>query len=159
MLARSHLISVVPLILAAASAHAETMRSNVALNSAIQTPSAEQPADGVAVDYPVTLSGGELDGCEAQIAESLFPRDDGAWGIFAIEVEVTCDGGSFRFMSSGAWDGNGFHGAGRVVEDSGTGIYEGLSGRIAQIGGQVVPAAAEGTLDVSYELLVDREAN
>ena len=106
--------------------------------------------------YPVTLTGGDLDGCTAQIIESLFPREEGAWGIFQVSGDVACSGGGFAFTSSGAWDGNGFHGAGSVAEGSGS--YEGLAGRVAQIGGSLVPAAEAGTFDVSYELLVDRAA-
>lgn len=144
--------------LAAVPASAETLRTRVAFNTAIQQKIAEQPADGVSLAYAVTLAGGELDGCTVQIIESLYPRDEGAWGVFDVAGDVACDGGGFRFASSGAWDGNGFHGAGSVADGSGSGTYEGLSGRVAQIGGSLVPAAASGTFDVSYELLVDRAA-
>ena len=143
-------------ILAATPAAAETLRAKVAFNTAIQQKTAEQPADGVSVAYPVTLSSGELDGCTVQIVKSLYPRDEGAWGVFQVAGDVACDDGGFAFASSGAWDGNGFHGAGQVADGSGSGAFEGLSGRVAQIGGSLVPAAASGTLDVGYELLVDR---
>ena len=111
------------------------------------------------MNYPVILSGGELDGCRAQIAESVFPRDNGSWGVFQVEADVVCERGAFRFTSSGSWDGNGFHGAGRVYEGSGAGDFEDINGRVAQIGGKLVPAATDGTFDVGYELLVDRTDN
>ena len=145
--------------LIAGSANAETIRSRVAFNTAIQQLAPEQPPGGVAMNYPVTLSGGELDGCKAQIAESLFPRDNGSWGVFQVEADVACEGGAFRFASSGSWDGNGFHGAGRVYEGSGVGDFEDINGRVAQIGGKLVPATTDGTFDVDYELLVDRTDN
>ena len=42
-----------------------------------QKPAAEQPADGVAVTYPLAYAGGDLDGCTAEVAEKLYPRDEG----------------------------------------------------------------------------------
>jgi len=152
-------IGFVAIALIAGSANAETMRSRVAFNTAIQQLAPEQPPDGVAMNYPVTLSGGELDGCTAQIAESLFPRDNGSWGVFQVEADVACDKGAFKFASSGSWDGNGFHGAGRVYQGSGAGNFENMDGRVAQIGGKLVPATKAGTFDVAYELLVDRTDN
>lgn len=149
-------VAALTVISVATAGQADTLRSTLSFNNAIQEPAPEQPADGVAVMYPVTLSGGDLDGCTADIEESLFPRDEGAWGIFEIAVEVGCGDGSFAFTSSGAWDSAGFHGAGHVVEGSGSGRFEDISGRIAQIGGALAPGSESGTLDVRYELLVDR---
>jgi hypothetical protein len=155
----SRTVGFIAIAVIAGSANAETMRSRVAFNTAIQQLAPEQPPDGVAMNYPVTLSGGELDGCTAQISESLFPRDDGSWGVFEVEADVTCDRGAFRFASSGSWDGNGFHGAGRVYQGNGAGNFANLGGRVAQIGGKLVPATKDGTFDVSYELLIDRTDN
>ena len=142
-------------VILATTAMAEPMRSQVAINTGDQTPAAEQPADGVAVDYPVTLSGGALDGCTMQVQEQLFPREDGAWGIFRVASDVACAEGGFRFTSAGAWDAGAFHGAGQVEEGSGTGTYDGIAARIAQVGGSVQPAADGKTLDVAYVLIVD----
>lgn len=141
------------------TAGAETMRSHVSFNTAVQQKAPDQPPDGIAVTYPVAFSGGELDGCTAQIAESLFPRDNGNWGIFQVEAEVTCAAGVFGFTSSGSWDDNGFHGSGRVKERSGSGTFDGLDGRVAQIAGKIAPAITDGTFDVEYELRVDRAGN
>ena len=99
---------------------------------------ADQPEGGVKVTYQVTLEGGELDGCTIDIVESLFGRDEGGWGIFDIAGNVTCDNGGFTYTSSGAWDGNGFHGSGHVDEGSGSGDFEGIAGRIAQLNAGVV---------------------
>jgi hypothetical protein len=145
--------------LAGGSSSADSLRSRVAFNTAIQQRATEQPLDGVAMHYPVTLVGGELDGCEVQIAESLFPRDEGSWGIFQVVGDVECGRGGFAFTSSGAWDGQGFHGAGLVTEGTGTGLYEGLAGRVAQIGGALTPAGTAGAFDVRYDLLVDRASD
>lgn len=143
------------LLLASASpAFAETMRSNVAFNNGIGQPTAEQPAGGKEVTYRITLSGGELDGCTVDVTEALHGRDEGAWGIFDIAGMVTCSDGGFAYTSSGAWDGNGFHAAGRIDDGSGTGRFEGIEGRIAQINGSG-KAADDGTHDIAYELVVD----
>ena len=34
---------------------------------------------------------------------------------------VNCAGGGFSYISSGTWDGNGFHAAGLIKDGSGTG--------------------------------------
>lgn len=127
-------------------------RSNVAFNNGIAEKTMNQPEGGVQVAYQVKLMGGDLNGCTLDIVESLFGRDEGAWGIFDIEGKVTCDNGGFSYMSSGAWDGNGFHASGDIKE--GSGEYAGAAGRVAQLGGSV-KATADGTLDVAYELVVD----
>lgn len=155
----SKAIGLVVVALIAGTAGAETMRSQVSFNTAVQQKAPAQPPDGIAVTYPVAFSGGELDGCTAQIAESLFPRDNGSWGIFQVAADVVCAVGAFGFTSSGSWDGTGFHGAGLVTERSGTGKFDGLTGRVAQIGGRLVPANTGGTFDIGYELLVDRLGN
>ena len=73
---------------------------------------------------------------------------------------MTCAGGGFAYTSSGAWDGNGFHASGDIKDGSGSGNFEGIAGRIAQLGGAAAAAAAaDGTLDISYELVVDKAAN
>ena len=71
--------------------------------------------------YPVSFTGGGLDGCMAEIAETLYPRDEGSWGIYEVAGDVTCGEGGFAFSSTGAWDGKGFHGVGKVTEGSGSG--------------------------------------
>lgn len=142
-------------MIAAAPALADTLRTGVAFNNSIAQATASQPANGVEVAYEITLNGGDLDGCTAAIVESLFGRDGGAWGIFDIAGDVTCADGAFSYTSSGAWDGNGFHAAGSIVDGSGSGAFDGISGRVAQLGGTVADAG-NGTYDISYELLVDR---
>jgi hypothetical protein len=149
-------VATVAAALLAGPSFAETLRSETTFNTGAQKPAAQQPADGVAVTYPVAYSGGDLDGCTAEVAENLYPRDEGSWGIYEVAADVTCADGGFAFTSSGSWDSKGFHGAGRVTEGSGTGSYEGLAGRIAQSGG-FVPAAND-TSDISYEILIDRAA-
>ena len=109
----------------AAPALAEPMRSRASFDTADQTPAAEQPADGTAVVYTAALDGGTLDACRLDVAEQLFPRDEGAWGIFQVATAVACPNGGFRYTSTGAWDATGFHGAGRVEPGSGTGAFEG----------------------------------
>jgi Protein of unknown function (DUF3224) len=141
--------------IAAGSVGAETLRSNTVFNTGSQAMAAEQPSDGLAVRYPVAYSGA-LDGCTAEIAETLYPREEGAWGIYEVAGNVTCGDGGFAFSSTGSWDGKGFHGAGRVTEGSGTGRFAGLSGRIAQSGG--AKPAPDGTDDISYEMLIDAAA-
>ena len=134
------------------SASAETLRSNVAFNNGIGVKTANQPANGTEVAYQITLQGGDLDGCTVDIVESLYGRDEGAWGIFDIAGTVTCAGGGFAYTSSGAWDGNGFHAAGNIK--SGDGDFQNISGRVAQLGGAAADAG-NGTLDVSYSLVFD----
>jgi hypothetical protein len=143
-------------IITAGPVAAETLRSETAFNTSVQQQAAQQPAGGMAVTYPITYSGGALDGCTAEVAESLFPYDEGSWGIYEVAADVTCGDGGFAFTSSGSWDAKGFHGAGRVTEGSGTGSYEGLAGRIAQSGG--LTPAADGTADIAYEIMIDRAA-
>ena len=140
----------------AAPSMAETMRSKVAFNTSIQKPAASQPPGGIAVTWDVTLSGGELDGCTASFVDNLFPRDNGSWGIFELEGSVACDKGAFKFNTTGAWDKNGFHGAGVISKDGRSGEFSQAEGRVAQIGVSFVPAATAGTFDVSYDLVVDR---
>ncbi|MCA8879353.1 MAG: hypothetical protein KDA73_05180 [Rhodobacteraceae bacterium] len=149
------LISVLAAAGAVAPVTAQTMRSTASVSTAEQQPADQQPKDGVAVTYPVTLSGGDLDGCVAQIHENLFPRDDGAWGIYQVATDLGCENGGFKFVSAGAWDGSGFHGSGVVVPDSGTGDFEGLAARIAQIGGGLTPIEGTKDLQIKYELIVD----
>ena len=144
------------MLAAGAPALAETMRSKVAFNTGIQKPAASQPPGGIAVTWDVMLSGGELDGCTASLVDHLFPHDNGSWGIFELEGGVACDKGTFRFTTTGAWDKNGFHGAGLISKDGRSGEFAHAQGRVAQIGVTFVPAAAAGTFDVSYDLVVDR---
>ena len=141
---------------AAAPAMAETLRSKVAFNTAIQKPAASQPAGGHAMTWDVKLSGGELDGCIASFAETLFPRDNMSWGIYEIQGSVACDKGSFKLTSTGSWGKNGFHGAGVISKDGRTGEFAQAEGRVAMIDGTVVPAATAGTFDAAYELIVAR---
>lgn len=137
-------------------AAAGTMKSNVAFNTGVQKPAATQAPGGHTMTWDVTLKGGELDGCTASITEDLYPRDNGAWGTFDFKAKVTCAKGAFNFATTGAWDQNGFHGGGLISEEGRSGEFAGIAGRVAQIGARIVPAAAAGTLDVSYELAVDR---
>lgn len=133
------------------TAEAKAMRSAVAFNTGIAKKTANQPADGVEVAYQITLKGGELDGCKVDIVEQLRPRDEGKWGFFDIAGKAACANGGFSYLSAGSWDGNGFHAAGTITE--GTGSFSG-KGRIAQLGGGG-KSAADGTTDISYELVVD----
>jgi len=137
---------------------AEALRSNAAFNTGIGEKTANQPANGTTVAYRVTLKGGELDGCTVDIVESLFGRDEGAWGIFDIAGTVTCSGGGFAYTSSGAWDGKGFHASGAIKDGSGSGSFDGIAGRIAQLGGSAA-SAANGTFDIAYELVVDKSSD
>jgi hypothetical protein len=139
-------------VAAAAPAAAKSMRSSVAFNTGIGQKTASQPAEGIQVAYQVTLEGGELDGCTVDITETLLPREEGAWGIFDIAGKAACADGSFSYVSSGSWDGKGFHAAGDLT--GGDGRFAGFKGRIAQLGGAGA-AAANGTTDISYELVVD----
>lgn len=137
-------------------ASADALRSSVAFNNGISEKTADQPESGVQVAYQVTLQGGELDGCSVDIIESLYGRDEGAWGIFDIAGSVNCAGGGFEYNSSGAWDSNGFHAAGAINEGSGSGDFEGVSGRVVQLGGAAVDSG-DGTLDIVYDLVVDKD--
>ena len=141
---------------AAMPAMAEAMRSKVAFNTAIQKPAATQPEGGMAATWDVQLTGGQLDGRTANIAENLSPRDTGSWGIFELQASGACAKGAFKFNTTGSWDQNGFHGAGFISEEGRSGDFAEAKGRVAQIGGRVVPAAAAGTFDVNYELIVER---
>lgn len=134
---------------------AETLNATTRFNSASQKPAATQPEAGVAVAYPVVY-GGDLDGCTAAVAETLFPKDDAAWGLFEVVIDVTCPDGGFAFTSAGSWDDAGFHGAGAVKDGSGTGRFAGLAGQLAQSG--TLTAAADGTTDLAYDLRIDRAA-
>ncbi len=162
MSTRDLLASIVAIgaLLTVTPASADALRSNVAFNTGIGEKTADQPVNGVKVAYQVTLKGGELEGCTIDIVEALYGRDEGSWGIFDIAGNVTCAGGGFAYTSSGAWDGNGFHASGDIKDGSGSGNLEGIVGRIAQLGGAAAAAAAaDGTLDISYELVVDRADN
>jgi len=141
-------------LLAATPVSADTLKSGVAFNNGIGKKTADQPANGVEVTYQITLQGGDLDGCTVDVVESLYGRDDGAWGIFDIAGDVTCDRGGFSYASSGAWDGKGFHAAGTIEDGSGSGDFEGISGRVAQLGGGGADAG-NGTFDISYDLVFD----
>jgi hypothetical protein len=143
-------------MIAATPASAGTLKSDVAFNNGIGEKSENQPANGVEVAYQITLKGGDLDGCTVDIVEALYGRDDGAWGIFDIQGDMKCDRGGFSYSSSGAWDGKGFHAAGAIDDGSGTGDFEGISGRVAQLGGGAADAG-NGTFDISYDLVVDTE--
>jgi hypothetical protein len=144
------------LLAAAAPAMAETLRSKVAFNTAIQKPAASQPAGGHAMTWDVKLSGGELDGCTASFAESLFPRDNMSWGYFDLEGSVACDKGTFKFTSTGSWGKNGFHGAGVISKEGRSGEFSQAEGRVAMVDGTVMPAATAGTFDAAYDLIVER---
>src|SRR4051812_7476751 len=139
-------------LIGAPPATAKTMRSNVSFNNGIGKKTANQPSDGVQVAYQIALKGGDLDGCTVDVVETLHPRENGAWGIFDIAGDTKCSGGAFSYTSSGAWDGKGFHAAGTITHGSGS--FDGAKGRVAQLGGAVAPAA-NGTGDVSYQLVVD----
>jgi hypothetical protein len=141
-------------MIAAAPAYGDTLKSGVAFNNGTAEKTASQPVDGVQVSYQIALKGGDLDGCTVDVVESLFGRDDGAWGIFDIAGDVKCDRGGFSYTSSGAWDGNGFHAAGEIEDGSGSGEFEGSSGRVAQLGGGAADAG-DGTFDISYDLVFD----
>ena len=141
-------------LIATAPAAADTLKSGVAFNTGIGEKTANQPADGVQVAYQITLKGGDLDGCTVDIVESLFGREEGAWGIFDIAGDVKCERGGFAYTSSGAWDGNGFHAAGAIEEGSGSGDFEGISGRVAQLNGGGADAG-NNTTDISYDLVFD----
>jgi hypothetical protein len=143
-------------ITAAMPAAADTLKSAVAFNNGIGKKTANQPANGVEVAYQITLKGGDLDGCTVDVVESLYGRDEGAWGIFDIAGDVSCDRGGFSYTSSGAWDGNGFHAAGAIEDGSGSGEFENISGRVAQLKGGGADAG-NGTFDISYDLVFDTE--
>jgi len=140
-------------IAAAGPAAADTIRAETTFNTGIQQKADPQPAGGVAVTYPISYTG-DLEGCTAQVAENLYPRDEGSWGIYEVAAAVTCADGGFVFTSAGSWDEKGFHGMGMVTEGSGTGSYSGLSGRLAQSGGAT--PAANDTMDLSYRIMIDR---
>jgi hypothetical protein len=141
-------------MITATPAAADTLKSAVAFNNGIGEKTANQPADGVEVAYQITLKGGDLDGCTVDVVESLYGRDEGAWGIFDIAGDVECERGGFSYISSGAWDGNGFHAAGEIEDGSGSGDFEGVSGRVAQLNGSGADAG-NGTFDISYALVFD----
>lgn len=142
-------------IIVAGPAGADTIHSQAAYNTGVQQTAEQQPADGIAVTYPVTYTGGELDGCTAKVAETLYPRDEGSWGVFELAAGVTCDDGGFAFTSTGSWDEKGFfYGAGKVTEGSGTGSYADLAGRLALSG--TFKVAQDKTEDIAYEIRIDR---
>lgn len=138
---------------------ADALHSDVAFNNGIGEKTPDQPENGVKVAYLITLKGGELDGCTVDIIESLYGRDEGAWGIFDIAGDLSCENGKFSYTTSGAWDANGFHAAGHIDGGSGSGDFSGIAGRVVQIGGGASAASAnDGTLDVRYELIIDRNS-
>ncbi|MDH3694497.1 MAG: hypothetical protein OER96_08020 [Gammaproteobacteria bacterium] len=141
-----------------APAWADAQRSNVAFNNGIGEKTVNQPANGVQVAYQVTLQGDELYGCSIDIVESLYGRDKGAWGIFDIAGDVKCSSGGFAYTFSSAWDGNGFHASGDIGAGSGSGDFEGIAGRVVQLGGAAADAG-DGTLDISYELVIDKASD
>ncbi len=142
-------------LVAVTPASAEELRSDVAFNTGMGEKTANQPSNGVKVAYQVKLKGGDLDGCTVDIVEALYGRDDGKWGIFDIAGDVTCSGGKFAYTTSGAWDGNGFHASGNIKDGSGSGKFEGIAGRVAQLGGGAADAG-DGTSNISYKLVVDK---
>ena len=117
--------AVVAATIVVAPAAAGTLKSAVAFNNAIGQKTASQPAGGVEVAYQITLQGGDLDGCKVDVVERLYGREDGAWGIFEIAGDVSCEKrGGFSYTSLGAWDGKGgFHAAGAIVDSSGSGDF------------------------------------
>jgi hypothetical protein len=144
----------ITVMMTAAPASANTLKSSVAFNTGIGEKTASQPADGVEDAYQITMKGGDLDGCTVDVVEALRPREEGAWGFFDIQGDVTCDRGGFSYTSAGAWDGNGFHASGMIEDGSGSGEFEGVSGRVAQLNGGGA-SAGDGTTDISYDLLFD----
>ena len=70
------------------------------------------------------------------------------------EGDLSCGDGGFGYTSSGAWDGNGFHAAGNIVDGSGSGRFEDVSGRVAQLKGGGADAG-DGTANISYDLVFD----
>ena len=142
-------------LLAITPASAEGLRSDVAFNSGMGEKTANQPSNGVEVSYQVKLKGGDLNGCTVDIVEALYGRDEGKWGIFDIAGDVACSDGKFAYITSGAWDGNGFHASGNIKDGSGSGKFEGIAGRVAQLGGAAADAG-DGTMNISYELVVDK---
>lgn len=146
--------AIIAAVIGVAPAGADTKKSGVAFNNGIGEKTANQPPGGVEVAYQITLQGGNLDGCTVDIVEQLHGRDEGAWGIFDIAGDVSCDDVGFSYTSSGAWDGNGFHAAGTIVDGSDSGRFEGISGRVAQLGG-AGSGAGDGTFDISYDLVFD----
>jgi hypothetical protein len=141
-------------MIAITPAAADTLKSGVAFNNGIGKKTASQPANGVEVAYQITLKGGDLDGCTVDVVEQLYGRDEGAWGLFDIAGDVSCERGGFSYTSSGAWDGNGFHAAGEIEEGSGSGEFENIAGRVAQLNGGGADAG-NGTFDISYDLVFD----
>lgn len=135
---------------------ADALRSDVAFNNSIGEKTSDQPANGAQVAYQITLKSGDLDGCTVDIVETLYGRDEGAWGYFDIVGDLSCADGKFSYTTSGAWDGNGFHAAGEIKSGSGSGDFSSAVGRVVQLGGGLT-AANDGTYDVHYELVVDRE--
>jgi len=148
--------AIAAMFVATAPAAADMLKSGVAFNTGIGQKTASQPADGMEVAYQITLEGGDLDGCTVDVVEQLRPREEGAWGLFDIKGDLSCDDGGFGYTSSGAWDGNGFHAAGDIVEGSGSGKFENISGRVAQLNGGGA-AAGDGTTDISYDLVFDTQ--
>ena len=156
MARRAFVLAMLAAGLAAGSAASETSRSRVLVNTGAMQPADGQPvADAVVLTYPIAFSGGDLDGCTASITETLFDHAEEGWGIFRVRGEASCPDGGFRYESAGAYDGEGLHGSGDVVEGSGTGRFAGLSARVAQLGGSIVPAASGDTFDVSFEFVID----
>jgi hypothetical protein len=134
-------------------AYAATMKSSAAFNTGVGKKTDSQPNNGVQVSYQITLKGGDLDGCTVDVVESLFGREEGAWGIFDIAGDLKCQDGGFSYTSSGSWDGNGFHAAGKIKDGSCFGKFVNISGRVAQ--GGAGKAAGDGTTDISFNIIFD----
>ncbi len=140
--------------LAAGPAASEVLRSRVVFNTGVMQATGDQLADGIVLTYPIAFSGGDLDGCTAHITETLFDHAEEGWGIFRVKGEAICPDGGFRYDSVGAYDDQGLHGSGDVVAGSGTGRFDGLSARVAQLGGGIAPAAGD-TFDISFDFVID----
>jgi hypothetical protein len=146
--------AVIAAMVAAAPVSADTLKSGVAFNNGIGKKTATQPEGGVEVAYQIMLMGGDLNGCAVDVVEQLYGREEGAWGIFDIAGDVKCDRGGFSYASSGSWDGNGFHASGTIEDGSGSGDFEGIKGRVAQLKGAGADAG-DGTFNISYDLVFD----
>lgn len=150
---RSLLFCLVVGAITASPTYAAIIKSSAAFNTGIGKKTESQPNNGVQVAYQITLKGGDLDGCTVDVVESLFGREEGAWGVFDIAGDLKCQDGGFSYTSSGSWDANGFHAAGAIKDGSGSGKFEGVSGRVAQ--GGAGKMAADGTTDISFNIVFD----
>ncbi len=105
------------------------------------------------VAYQIQLEGGDLDGCTLDIVESLFGRDEGAWGIFDIEGQVSCSTATSLIPRLVLGMATGFTHQGDIT--GGSGDYEDASDA-PQLGGFAKPAD-DGTLDIGYEFVRSSE--